>query len=131
MARKPTANTPGTIGERLRSHRVESLQKGLREMARHLNIAPAHLTDIENGRRSPSEELLLRIAKAYGMPEADLRAGFGKPASDVARLASESPTAATKVPEFLRTARGLSPDQWDRLINQARKMTGNERKKDQ
>lgn len=28
-----------------------------------LDIAPAHLTDIEKGRRSPSEELVRRIAR--------------------------------------------------------------------
>lgn len=114
---------PEPIGEALRGRRVEILKKGLREMARHLDIAPAHLTDIENGRRNPSEELLVKMAVAYGVPEADLRAGFGRPEAIVSEVASESPVNAEKVPAFLRTARGLTPDQWDKLIEQAKRMS--------
>jgi transcriptional regulator with XRE-family HTH domain len=108
------------IGERLRTHRVEVLQKSIRTMATLLHTAPIHLSDIELGKRVPSVELLLRIAEAYGLPEADLRAGFSRPESIVAEVASESSVAAEKVPEFLRTARGLNADQWDKLIKQAR-----------
>src|SRR5262245_40413736 len=100
MARRtPSATVP--IGERLKTSRVDKCKKGLREMARELDIAPAHLTDIEHGRRSPSEELLVKIAKAYGLPEAELRAGFSKPEAIVEEVASESAVAANKVPEFL------------------------------
>lgn len=127
MARKATARPDLPIGERLRTQRTEVLGKGLREMARNLQVAPAHLTDIETGKRNPSEELLVRMASAYQLPEAELRAGFGKPDADVRELASETPLAAEKVPEFLRTARGLSAEQWDRLIRQARKMTDEEK----
>lgn len=120
---KRTASASLSIGEKLRVQRVEVLEKGLREMARFLDIAPAHLTDIENGRRSPSEELLVKLAKAYKLPEPDLRSGFAKPETIVSELASESPIAAEKVPELLRSARGLTAEQWDRLIKQARKIS--------
>lgn len=115
---------PGSIGEKLRTHRVEVLEKSLRDMAKVLDTAPIHLSDIETGRRSPSEELLLKMAKAYGLPESELRSGFGRPDVVVAQVASESAVAAEKVPEFLRTARGLTANQWDKLIHQAQKMTG-------
>lgn len=92
-------------------------------MARILDIAPAHLTDIEKGRRAPSEELLVRIQKHYKLDEATLRSGWNKPQSIVEEVASQDRTTAAKVPEFLRTARGLTSEQWDRLIRQAKKMT--------
>lgn len=112
-----------SIGERLRQQRVEKLRKGLREMARLLDTAPAHITDIESGRRSPSEDLLLRMAAAYQVPEHELRSGFSKPDAIVQELASESPTASEKVPELLRSARGLSAEQYDKLIQHARKIS--------
>lgn len=124
---KRQSSTSLPIGERLRAKRVEALAKGLREMARFLDIAPAHLTDIENGRRNPSEDLLVRIAKAYQFPEADLRAAFAKPQSIVSEIASQSALAVEKVPELLRTARGLSADQWDRLIKQAKRISSEEK----
>ena len=123
MARKATS-TPQPIGETLRIRRVDDLQKGLREMARTLGVAPAHLTDIEKGRRTPSEDLLKRISKAYGMPEAELRSGWQRAEAVVTEVANQDATTAEKVPEFLRTARKLSPEQWDRLINQAKRMAG-------
>lgn len=113
---------PIPIGDRLRKLRIEVLNRGLRETAGLLNIAPAHLTDIEKGRRSPSEDLLLRIAKVYRIAEAELRSGWSKPEAVVGEIASHSATTAAKVPQFLREARNLSPEQWDRLIKQAGKM---------
>ncbi len=120
----PAPKTSAPIGERLRQRRVEVLGKGLRETAKVLEIAPAHLTDIEKGRRNPSEELLLRISRVYQIDEATLRAGWGKAQTVVGQIASQSPTTAEKVPELLRAASNLRPEQWDALIKQARKMAG-------
>jgi len=122
MAKKIPTNPPGPIGEALRIRRVEILKKGLREMARQLDIAPAHLTDIEKGRRSPSEGLLKRICDAYGIAEPELRAGWSKADGVVEEVANQDAMTAEKVPEFLRTARKLNSEQWDRLIGQARRM---------
>lgn len=114
---------PESIGERLRTQRVDVLGKSIRDVAKLLDSAPIHLSDIETGRRTPSEELLVKIAKVYGVPEAELRAGFSRPDSVVVEVASESTVAAAKVPEFLRTARGLNAEQWDSLIRQAKKIS--------
>lgn len=98
-------------------------------MARELAIAPAHLTDIEKGRRTPSEDLLMRISKAYGIAEAELRSGWNRPDTVVAEIASQDPVTAAKVPEFLRTARKLTPEQWDNLIEQARRISPRKQEK--
>jgi len=110
------------IGEIIRQQRTEVLMVGLRDMAKLLDIAPAHLTDIEKGRRSPSEALLLRIATQYKMDEATLRAGWGKAESDVGEIASSNATNAAKAPQLLRAAKDLDAKQWDALISQARTM---------
>lgn len=122
MAHKTSARQPPLIGEVLRVRRVEVLNKGLREMARLLDIAPAHLTDIEKERRSPSDGLLKRISHLYGIAEPQLRAGWSEVDGIVEEVATQDAVTAEKVPEFLRTARKLSPEQWDRLIGQARRM---------
>lgn len=123
MLREMSSRKNIPIGDRLRAQRVETLNKGLREMAGLLEIAPAHLTDIEKGRRTPSEALLMRICKAYRMSEAELRAGWSRADAIVAEVANQDAVTAAKVPEFLRTARKLTPDQWDNLIDQVRQMS--------
>jgi len=117
------------IGERLRAQRVETLNKGLREMAGLLEIAPAHLTDIEKGRRTPSEALLVRICKAYRISEAELRAGWSRADAIVAEVANQDPVTAEKVPEFLRTARKLTSEQWDNLIDHVRELSSGKKGK--
>ena len=127
MAKKVTSKKE-PIGDVLRTRRVDVVKKGLREMARILSIAPAHLTDLEKGRRTPSEGLLKKIAVAYGMPEADLRSGWQRADAVVAEVANQDATTAEKVPEFLRSARKLTPEQWDRVIGQAKRMTGEKKR---
>jgi plasmid maintenance system antidote protein VapI len=111
-----------TVGELLRRTRVDNLQKGLREMARLLEITAPHLTDIEKGRRDPSDELLVRIHSLYGIDEATLRSAWRKPEAVIGEIASQSATTAAIVPELLRTARGFTPEQWQSLLDAARRL---------
>ena len=129
---KPAASTtrPASVGELLRSVRVNTLQKSVRDLAKLLGVAPIHVSDIETGKRTPSEELLIRIAKVYRIDESVLRAGFERPEGVVGEVANESATAAKKVPEFLRTARGLDAKQWDHLIAQAKLLSSNKKERD-
>lgn len=124
MPKKSSKADSVPIGERLRTQRVDVLGKSIRDVAKLVDCAPIHLSDIETGKRAPSEELLVRIAKVYRLAESELRAGFSRPEAIVAEVASESTVAAEKVPEFLRTARGLNTEQWDSLIKQAKKISG-------
>lgn len=122
MARKNELKGPQEVGELMRQRRSEVLNKGLREMAKILDIAPAHLTDLEKGRRTPSEDLLMRISRHYGIEQATLRAGWSKPEEIVKEVASQDATTAEKLPQFLRSARRLSPSQWDQLIDAAKRL---------
>ena len=116
------------VYELLREQRVR-IGRGLRELAGVLGITPPHLTDIEKGRRTPSEELLVKIARVYGIEEALLRAGCGRPAWIVGEVATQDLTTTRKLPEFLREARTLNADQWDSLIGEARRLTGGKPRK--
>jgi len=54
-----------TLGERIRELREEK-DLSLRESAKKLNVSAAFLSDIELGRRFPSDDVLARIAKLLG-----------------------------------------------------------------
>jgi len=55
-----------TLGHRIHQLREEK-DLSLREFARQLgDISPAHISDIENGRRNPSDELLQKMARVLG-----------------------------------------------------------------
>lgn len=127
MAKTPSQPRQEPIGDTLRRQRTEVMGKGLREMAAILGVAPAHLTDIEKGRRTPSDGLLQRISKSYRIDEATLRAGWSRAETVVAEIATASATNAAKVPELLRAARHLSADHWDKLIQQAKRLSGDQR----
>ena len=120
MAKRRPPTEP--IGETLRRQRVEVLGKGLREMAAILSIAPAHLTDIEKGRRTPSQELLLRISIHYKLPEAQLRAGWNRADTVLDEVGTENTMLASKAPALIRAARELQAEDWDRLIDQAQRL---------
>jgi transcriptional regulator with XRE-family HTH domain len=96
-------------------------------MARKLGVSAAHLTDIEKGRRAPSEQLLMKIATAYSLDEAQLRAGWRKADAIVQEVATQDALAAKKVPHFLRTARHLTEEQWNQIIEKARRLAKKKR----
>ena len=116
-----------SAGERLRQRRLEVLRKGLREMAGILEISAAHLTDIEKDRRKPSEGLLQKIRVHYRLDDqdvAEIRSAWQKADTVVDDVATQDALTAEKVPQFLRTARNLSKEDWDRMISQARRLAG-------
>src|SRR5579859_2042334 len=62
-----------TLGDRIRELR-DAKDLSLREFARQLdNISPAHISDIENSRRNPSDDLLRKIAAVLGVEFAELK----------------------------------------------------------
>lgn len=55
-----------SLGELVNNSRVNKCL-GLRALARRLDIAPSYLSDIENDRRVPSEEVLRRISEVLDL----------------------------------------------------------------
>lgn len=130
MTSHPIQPIPEQIGEALRRQRVEVLGIGVRDIAKLLDVAPAHVTDLEKGRRTPSEALLLRIANVYRIDIATLRAGWHRPDAIVGEIATQNATSAAKVPEFLRTAKDFSSADWDALIAEAKRRAGQSKRRE-
>ena len=81
-----------TLGDRLRELR-DTRDLSLRELARQLGgVTAAHLSDIEFGRRFPSDDLLMKLARFFGVAEAEFRSlDTRPPVEEMKRLAQTDP----------------------------------------
>ena len=80
-----------TLGERIRELR-ETLDLSLREFAAKLNLSAAFLSDVELGRRYPSDDVLEKMAKVLRTSLEDLKKHDTRaPLDDLKRLASSNP----------------------------------------
>lgn len=61
-----------TLGERIRSLRLK-MKLSLRELARRAEVSPSFLSEIETGRRFPSDAVLERLASELGVSATKLR----------------------------------------------------------
>jgi transcriptional regulator with XRE-family HTH domain len=82
-----------TLGGRVRRARVEA-GLGLRELARRLGKTPSYLSDIENDRRVPSEEVLRALSRELPVEFDELMGLAGRFGEDAERYLKRSPAAA-------------------------------------
>lgn len=115
-------NSKPSVGELLRKHRVEVLKLNSREAADLLGVSQTLISMWENNVRALTEEHLVSILREYRIPEAQLRAAASRPAAVVKEVAGQDATAAAAVPEVLRIAKNFTPQQWDALIEQSRRI---------
>ena len=113
------------IGQVLRNRRITEIGTSLREMSRRLRIAAAHLSEIELGTRTPSEDLLCRIADAYKVPTELVRAGWRRPDPLVCEVASTSPLHMRVTTEVFGLASDFTDEQWEKLLQSARRIAKN------
>lgn len=107
------------FGKLIRDRR-ESLKITLRQLAREVDISPTYLSQIEQGNFSPpTEERIRAIAERLDLDADALMALANKIPSDLTPIFSEQPK---QVADFLRTAKGLSEGDWEKLRKQAEKM---------
>ena len=103
-----------SLGQRLHELR-DKADLSLRELAKKVGISSPFLSDIELGRRFPSEEILAKLAKALNVPLADLKQYDNRePIADLKRLMDSDPrlgfafrTAVEKVKSGELTAEEL------------------------
>lgn len=82
-----------TLGQRIRELREER-DISLREFARRLDgLSAAHVSDIELGRRFPSEDVLLRMAQVLSVNVAELRELDSRPPVEELRRRAEADPA--------------------------------------
>lgn len=83
-----------TLGNVVREGRA-ALDLRLRELARRLEVTPSYVSDIENDRRTPSEDVLRKISVELNLPLEDLVARAGRIGSGTERYLREMPAATT------------------------------------
>lgn len=80
-----------TLGQRIRELR-EARDLSLRELAKSMNISAAFLSDVELGRRHPSDKVLADMARILNSSVDELRRYDVRPlVEDFKRLASSNP----------------------------------------
>lgn len=82
-----------TFGDFVRERR-DALDLSVRELARKLgDISPAHISDIENGRRNPSDDLLKKLARVLDVPVDELQKhDLRPPVDELRRMVQRDPT---------------------------------------
>ena len=82
------------IGPYIRKRRDE-LDLSLRELAKRLDCSPAFISDIELGRRHPSDKVLIEIAKILKVKADDLRKmDVRAPIDEIKRITHDDPAFA-------------------------------------
>jgi transcriptional regulator with XRE-family HTH domain len=80
-----------TLGQRIRELR-EQQDLSLREVAKRLHLSAAFLSDVELGRRHPSDEVLGQLARALDTTTEDLRRHDTRPpVEEMKRLTASNP----------------------------------------
>lgn len=81
-----------TLGDEIRSARLQK-GLGLRELARSIDLTPSYLSDIENDRRVPSEEVLKTLAGALDLDFDRLMGLAGRFGDEAERLLRRTPAS--------------------------------------
>jgi transcriptional regulator with XRE-family HTH domain len=71
------ATVRGALGSILRARR-EALRRTLSEVAAEAGLSPAHLSEVERGRKEVSTERLLAVAHALGVRPAEIYADLAR-----------------------------------------------------
>jgi transcriptional regulator with XRE-family HTH domain len=80
-----------SLGQRLHELR-DRADLSLRELAKKVGISGPFLSEIELGRRFPSEEILAKLARALNVPLEDLKKYDNRePIADLKRLMDSNP----------------------------------------
>ncbi len=105
-----------TLGQRIRDLR-DGKDLSLRELAKRLDVTAAFLSDIELGRRYPSEKVLAGIAHVLETSVEDLRSYDTRaPLDDIKRLVNSDPMYGVAFRKMID--RKMSPQEMITLAEQ-------------
>ena len=103
-----------TLGQHIRELREEK-DLSLREFAKRLGLSAPFVSDIELGRRFPSDNVFEKIARVLGAPQDDLRAYDVRiPVSELKRLAQDDPAYGVVLRKL--ADKKISPEEIIRMI---------------
>ena len=107
-----------TLGKIIRKLR---LAKGLslRKLAEELDVSFVNIAHIENGRVKTSKKVLKQIAKALDYDKDELFALADTIDEEIEEIIRKIPKV---IPDFLRTAKNLSSEEWNDLTEHVKKM---------
>ena len=107
------------MGNKILGLLIRKLRKdkglSLRKLAEKVDISFVNIAHIENGRVVTSEEIIKQLAKALVYDVDKLLAAADSVIEDIKKIIKKMPTA---VPDFLRTAKNLTEDEWKDLTDQ-------------
>ena len=106
------------LGKLLRRLRKEQ-GISLRKLAEKVDVSFVNISHIENGRVSTSKETLTQIANALNYDLDKLLAIGDEISDDLESIIRQKPDA---VPAFLRSAKNLTKEEWQKLTEQVEKM---------
>jgi transcriptional regulator with XRE-family HTH domain len=108
-----------TLGERIRELR-EGHELSLREFAAKLGgLSAAFLSDVELGRRHPSDKVLADMARILGVPVEELRKHDTRPpVEDLKRLATANPAYGLALRRIVE--KRVSPEELMKLADKER-----------
>jgi len=101
-------------------------QMGLRELGRAVDISAMHISNLEKGKSMPSPELVTKLAAVLGGDLDELLHLADQIDPAVVDVIQNNPQS---VPSFLRSAKDLTPEQWEALQKQVDKMNKQTTKK--
>ena len=112
----------GRVIRKIRKERGISL----RDLAKKVDVSFVNISYIENGRIETSKEVLRKISKALDYDFDKLLSSTDLIDDDLTKIINKKPNL---VPEFLRTAKNLSSDDWKELINKVKKNESSKNRK--
>lgn len=116
-----------TLGDEIREARMKA-GKRLRPFAEELELAPSYLSDIENDRRVPSEEVMKRIAGKLSLNFDHLMALAGRFGEEAERYIKKNPAAGVL---FRRISQGnLREEQLMKLLEVTETLDNNSEQKE-
>ena len=114
-----------TLGDRIQELRAEK-RMSMRGLAKSVGVTPMHISNIEKGFTTGSSELIAKIAKALETDPDKLLHLADRVDPEAIDVIQKNPQA---VPSFLRSAKDLSPEEWDKMQKYLDKMKGEKKPK--
>ena len=104
------------IGEYIRELR-NAKDLSVRELAKRLGLSAPFISDVELGRRHPSEQVLLKFARELGTSVAELRKRDARaPIPELRRMTARNPAMGFALRKVVED--GVDPEDLLRYLNQ-------------
>ena len=99
------------LSEKLKALRAKK-RLSVRGLAREVNVTPMHISNLENNKTNASPELIKKIAMALDTDSDELLQLSDQVDPAVVDVINSN---AQTIPSFLRSAKNLTPEQWEQL----------------